>query len=110
MSYYPLGTLISGITTILLCTFFVTSADSGTFVLGMFSSNGELNPKNSRKVIWGLIITSVTLVLMFASASGLQNVQTASIIAALPFSIVMILAMVSWIKVLRTENITKGNP
>ncbi len=98
MSNYQLGSLISGITILLLCTFFVTSADSGTFVLGIFSSNGELNPTLKKKVTWGLIITSITLVLMFASESGLQNVQTASIIAALPFSFVMILAMVAWLK------------
>ncbi len=97
MSYYKLGALISGITIILLCTFFVTSADSGTFVLGILSSNGDLNPTIKKKVAWGAIITSVTLVLMFASDAGLQNVQTASIIAALPFSIVMILAMASWV-------------
>ncbi len=103
MSYYKLGALISGITIILLCTFFVTSADSGTFVLGILSSDGNLNPTIKKKVAWGLIITCVTLVLMFASDTGLQNVQTASIIAALPFSVVMILAMISWVMYLVKE-------
>lgn len=97
MSNYSLGAFISGITILLLCTFFVTSADSGTFVLGIFSSDGELNPTTLRKVIWGGIITAFTLVLMFASESGLQNVQTASIVAALPFSFIMIAAMISWV-------------
>ncbi|MFV0440211.1 MAG: BCCT family transporter [Lachnospirales bacterium] len=105
MSHYSLGAIISGLTIILLCTFFVTSADSGTFVLGIFSSNGDLNPTISRKVLWGVIITAVTLVLMFASDSGLQNVQTASIVAALPFSFVMIFAMISFIKALLQEKV-----
>ncbi len=103
MSYYKLGALISGITVILLCTFFVTSADSGTFVLGILSSDGDLNPTTTRKVTWGVIITSVTLVLMFASDSGLSNVQTAPIVAALPFSIVMILSVIAWIKSLVSD-------
>ncbi len=107
MSNYPLGTLISGITTFLLITFFVTSADSGTFVLGIFSSEGDLNPSAAKKIIWGAIITSVTLVLMFASDNGLQNVQTASIVVALPFSFVMIAAMVAWIKSLLSEKVEK---
>lgn len=98
MSNYQLGSLISGIIIILLCTFFVTSADSGTFVLGILSSDGDLNPTTTRKVIWGCIITGVTLVLMFASETGLANVQSASIIAALPFSVVMILSVIAWIK------------
>ncbi|MFV0519829.1 MAG: BCCT family transporter [Lachnospirales bacterium] len=110
MSHYKLGTLISGITTVLLCTFFVTSADSGTFVLGIFSSDGDLNPTASKKIIWGVIITMMALVLMFASDSGLQNVQTASIIVALPFSFIMIVAMIAWVKALleeKTNNSTK---
>lgn len=98
LSHYSLGAFISGVIIILLCTFFITSADSGTFVLGIFSSNGDLNPATLKKVLWGCIITSVTLVLMFASDSGLQNVQTASIIAALPFSVVMLLSIVAWLK------------
>ncbi len=105
LEHYNLGFFISIITVILLYTFFVTSADSGTFVLGILSSNGNLNPTVKRKVIWGLIITSFTLVLMLASEgdTGLTNVQTASIVAALPFSLVMILAMISWIKALLQE-------
>lgn len=103
MSYYKLGAFISGIIIILLCTFFVTSADSGTFVLGILSSDGDLNPTTMKKIIWGGIITCVTLVLMFASDTGLANVQTASIIAALPFSIVMILSVIAWIKSLVTD-------
>ncbi len=97
LDHYAFGAVISGIVVLLLCTFFVTSADSGTFVLGMFSSNGDLNPSKKRKVLWGVIITSFTLVLLFTSQSGLENVQTASLVAALPFSIIMILAMVSWL-------------
>lgn len=107
MSQYPLGSLISGITVILLFTFFVTSANSGTFVLGIFSSKGDLNPSSSKKALWGVIVTAVTLVLMFSSDSGLQNVQTASIVAALPFSFVMIFAMIAFAKALKSEDVTK---
>ncbi len=103
LSHYKLGALISGIIIILLCTFFVTSADSGTFVLGILSSDGDLNPTTLRKVIWGVVITSVTLVLMFASDSGLANVQRASIVAALPFSVVMLFSIVAWLKSLFAE-------
>lgn len=103
MSQYPMGSVISFIAVILLVTFFVTSADSATFVLGMLSSNGDLNPSTQRKVIWGIIQSGLALVLMFASTNGLAMLQTASIVAAFPFAFVMLFAMVSLVKALRAE-------
>ncbi len=103
MQNYPLGTLISLIAVVLLCTFFITSADSATFVLGMLSSKGNLNPKTSRKVIWGVIQSALALALMLGSINGLQMLQTASIIAAFPFAFVMIFAMIALNKVLKTD-------
>lgn len=103
MDQYSLGTVISFVAVLLLCTFFVTSADSATFVLGMMSSNGDLNPDTKRKVIWGIIQSTLALALMIAG--GLKMLQTASIVAAFPFAFVMIFAMVSLVKALKSENI-----
>lgn len=103
MSQYPMGSVISFIAVLLLITFFVTSADSATFVLGMLSSNGDLNPSTKLKVTWGIIQSGLALVLMFASSNGLAMLQTASIVAAFPFAFVMLFAMVSLVKALRQE-------
>lgn len=51
----PLGVVLAGIATLLIITFFVTSADSATFVLGMLSSKGTLNPSTRVKLVWGLL-------------------------------------------------------
>lgn len=101
MKEVPWGNVISGVAVILLCTFFVTSADSATFVLGMLSSHGDLNPKVSIKVIWGFIQSGMAYALLLAG--GLQVLQTASIVAAFPFAIVMIFAMLSFVKALKKE-------
>ena len=101
MGHYPMGNIISLITVVLLCTFFITSADSATFVLGMMTSNGDLNPSTKKKLIWGAIQSALALALMFAG--GLGTLQTASIAAAFPFAIVMIFGMVSLVKALREE-------
>lgn len=103
MDKYAFGSIISMVTVVLLCTFFVTSADSATFVLGMMSSNGNLNPDTKRKVIWGIIQSSLALALMLAG--GLGMLQTASIAAAFPFAFIMIFAMWSLVKVLKTEKL-----
>ncbi|QOR36501.1 BCCT family transporter [Clostridium sp. 'deep sea'] len=105
MQQYPLGTVISLIAVVLLCTFFVTSADSATFVLGMLSSNGEMNPSTKRKIIWGVIQSGLALSLLLVTANGLQMLQTASIVAAFPFAFIMIFAMISLVKILKTEKV-----
>ncbi|MGL5256729.1 MAG: glycine betaine uptake BCCT transporter [Proteocatella sp.] len=109
MREYPMGALISIIAIILLCTFFVTSADSATFVLGMFTSNGDLNPSTKRKVIWGVIQSALALSLMIGSSNGLQMLQTISIVAAFPFAFVMIFGMVSLLKALKQEDLALEN-
>ncbi|MFH4090559.1 BCCT family transporter, partial [Acinetobacter baumannii] len=54
ISHLPFSTFLTIIGLILVATFFVTSADSATFVVSMQTSNGSLSPKNSLKLIWGL--------------------------------------------------------
>ncbi len=101
LKYYPLGNILSLVTVALLCTFFVTSANSATFVLGMLTSEGNLNPNRNRKVLWGLIQSFLATALLLSG--GLQALQTASVAAAFPFIFVMLFAMVSLLKALKTE-------
>lgn len=105
MENVPLGSIISFVTVILLSTFFITSADSATFVLGMMSKNGDLNPDTRTKLIWGSIQSMLAFALMFSG--GLQALQTSSIVAVFPFAMVMILGSFSFIKILRTEDLSK---
>lgn len=101
MDTYPMGYVVSMVAVVLLCTFFVTSADSATFVLGMLSKNGDLNPDTTRKLVWGVIQSGLALALMLSG--GLGMLQTASIVAAFPFAFVMIFAMWSILKALKAD-------
>ncbi|MFQ3544827.1 BCCT family transporter [Halobacillus rhizosphaerae] len=101
LQYYPLGTLMSFITIFVIAIFFITSADSATFVLGMLSTKGSLNPSSMVKIIWGLTLSAMAAIIVyFGGTQGLQNVL---IIAALPFSIVIILMGVSFYQTARKE-------
>ncbi len=100
-----MGMALSIIAVILLCTFFITSADAATFVLGMLSSKGDLNPPVSKKLLWGAIQSGLALVLMLAGANGLKMLQTISLVAAFPFIFIMLFAMISLMKSLRGENL-----
>lgn len=97
----PFATILSIIAIVLIGTFFITSADSATFVLGMQTTGGSLNPDNSVKIVWGLAQSSIAVILL--SANGLMALQNALIIAALPFSFIMILMMISTLKALQLE-------
>ncbi|HBW36828.1 BCCT family transporter [Desulfosporosinus sp. BICA1-9] len=99
--HYPLTGVLTVLTTIIIAIFFITSADSATFVLAMFTSGGELNPNAGLKITWGLIEGAVAIALMIAG--GLSALQTASITAAFPFMFVMFAMTVSIIKAFRGE-------
>ncbi|MBO0993626.1 BCCT family transporter [Bacillus sp. SD088] len=101
LAEYPLGTPMSIITVFVVAIFFITSADSATFVLGMLSTNGLLNPANSVKIMWGLAQAALAAIIVyFGGTQGLQNML---IIAALPFTIVVLLMGMSFLKAVRTE-------
>ncbi|WP_050607844.1 BCCT family transporter [Clostridium niameyense] len=104
MSKYPCGLLINILIMILSLIFFITSADSATFVLAMLSSNGSLNPPNTKKFVWGILQGGLTI--SFLLAGGLKMIQTASILAAFPFVFIMILSMISFRKSLMEEDIS----
>jgi glycine betaine transporter len=97
----PLGSILAALATLLIITFFVTSADSATFVLGMLSSEGKLNPTNKVKITWGVLQSSIAIVLIISG--GLAGLQTASIVTALPFALIMGLMCVSIYKALSEE-------
>lgn len=103
---YPMGIILSLLSLLVLVTFFVTSIDGATFVLGMLSTNGNLNPPVSKKVIWGCVQALLAIVLLYAGGTeGLKMIQTSSIVAGFPFAIIMILGMFSLVKALKKENV-----
>ncbi|MDH5159412.1 glycine betaine uptake BCCT transporter [Heyndrickxia oleronia] len=97
----PMTTILSIIALILIAIFFITSADSATFVLGMQTTYGSLHPPNSVKLTWGILQSLVAVILLYSG--GLQGLQNALIIAAFPFSIIIILMIISLYKSLMKE-------
>lgn len=101
LEHFPLGWLLSILATLLIITFFITSADSATFVLGMLTSRGSLNPRTSTKLIWGVLQSSIAAALLLSG--GLEGLQTASIVAALPFAVIMLFMIVALNRTLHAE-------
>lgn len=86
---------------VLLAIFFITSADSATFVLGMLSTNGSPLPTNGVKITLGLAQSAIALILLYVG--GLTALKNTLITVALPFSFVLILMMFSLMKALNEE-------
>jgi choline/carnitine/betaine transport len=84
---------------VLLLTYLVTSADSAILIINTINAAGDETPKGRAHIlIWGTALTLVISVLLVAG--GLSAIQTAMIIGALPFSIVLALMGVALIKAL----------
>ncbi|SEM12852.1 glycine betaine transporter [Mesobacillus persicus] len=100
-SQFPWSTVLSVVAVVLVSTFFITSADSATFVLGMQTTYGSLTPPNRVKFTWGIAQSAVALILLYSG--GLQALQNALIAAAFPFSFIMVLMMISLYRALTKE-------
>lgn len=103
---FPFSMVFSILAILLIVIFFITSADSGTFVLGMMTTNGSQNPSNKIKITWGILLSVTALALLYSG--GLLALQNTMIIAALPFSIILGLMVISLIKSLQQEKKEHG--
>ncbi|MCR4892341.1 MAG: BCCT family transporter [Lachnospiraceae bacterium] len=103
---YPLSGLMSLLAIVLVFSFFITSADSATFVLAMQSEGGSLHPNNKIKVLWGILVSAIAAVLL--RAGGLNVLQNVLIIAAFPFAILLLLVSISLMKELNYERKQMG--
>ena len=97
---------------ILLVIFFVTSADSAAFVVDMVATGGEQNPPVLTRVMWAVLGGGIVAVLLWGGAvsdgedltAGLGALQTMTIIAAAPFSVVMVLACLATLRAFSNEH------
>ncbi|MGW0820750.1 BCCT family transporter [Streptomyces sp. NPDC002845] len=102
----PGGTFVAGVAILLIVLFFVTSSDSGSYVVDMLASGGDPTPPTWSRVFWAVMEGAVAVALLLASGSGsasLDTLRTAAIIIALPFSLVMIAMCAATLKSFRQE-------
>ncbi len=97
----PISTISSLLAILLVATFLITSADSAAYILGSMTTGGSLSPPMRVKLVWGVLLAAIAGVLLFAG--GLEALQTASLIAALPFGVIMLLMIAALIKLLRKD-------
>ena len=100
---FPGGGLVIGLTILLSVTFFVTSSDSGSLVVDMLASGGDIDPPKWSRVMWAILEGAVAAALLAVGGGGLDALQTAAIVIALPFSVVMVAMMFATVRAFRAE-------
>lgn len=104
-SHMPMAGLFSLLAVFMIVTFFVTSADSATFVVGMMTSGGDINPKSSLKILWGVLLGCIAGMLLITG--GLKAVQTVALAIGFPFMVIMLFMMYSMLKAFKQDEGTK---
>ena len=99
---------MAALATFLLATWFITSSDSGTLVITTMLSMGDDNPPQRFRIVWGLGEGFVAAVLLVSG--GLKALQTASIAAALPISVIMLFMTYGIIKSLNEDSSAVPSP
>ena len=98
--------VLSVLIVVLLLTYLVTSADSAVLVVNTINAGGSQEAATKHHIIiWGLILTAVIAALLLAG--GLNAIQSAMIIGAIPFSFIMILMGISLLKALIRDDMRK---
>lgn len=100
---FPGGAVASIVGMILLATFFITSADSASTVMGSMSQNGRSDASPWLSAVWGVLTAAVGLVLLVTNEDALNNLQNVTIVAASPFLIVLVFLMFAVAKDLRND-------
>ncbi|MGF7025684.1 choline/glycine/proline betaine transport protein [Sphingobacterium sp. HSC-15S19] len=101
LDYLPLSEIVSYLVILIIIIFFVTSADSGIFVMNSIATKNAPKSPKWQMVFWGALLA--ILALMLLNTGGLQALQTMTLITALPFSIIMLLFCVSLVKALTID-------
>ncbi len=100
LTHLPFSQISSLIATVLVVLFFVTSADSGSLVIDYLTAETENSPLWQR-LFWTILIALLSIILLMAG--GLSALQSATIMSALPFTLIMLLVCWGLLKALRLD-------
>ncbi|MET0999624.1 MAG: BCCT family transporter [Marmoricola sp.] len=100
----PLATVTSILVMLLVAIFFVSGADAASIVMGTLSERGTLHPSRWTVIFWGVATGGVAAVmLLIGGDSALTGLQNITIVAALPFVVVMVGLCFALVKDLRAD-------
>ena len=108
LNYFPLGEYLGATAAFLIFVFLITSADSGTFVLSMMTTGGNLNPPTVVKMVWGVLIAVLTVGTLLGGATTVAKAM--AITGAIPFSIILMAQIVGFLRAIKRERKPRLRP
>lgn len=102
LSHYPFPLLTSTMALLIIAIFFVTSADSGIFVLNSITSYGKKKFPKWQSIFWGALMALLAIALL--RSGGLGALQTMTVLMALPFALIMVLMSLCLLQGLLVDN------
>jgi len=104
LEHYPLATVMTVLVMLLVAIFFVSGADAASIVMGSLSERGTLSPSRRSVIFWGVVMGAVAAVMLLVGGDeALTGLQNLTIIAALPFALVMVGLAISLAKDVRSD-------
>ena len=104
LDQFPLATVAGVVVMVLVAIFFVSGADAASIVMGTLSQCGSIRPTKPVVIFWGVLTGAVAAVMLLVGGSNaLTGLQNLTIIAALPFMVVMIGLCFSLVRDLRSD-------
>ena len=97
----PFSGVLSLIAIVLIFIFLVTSADSASYIVAQMTDNGSINPPLYKRVIWGVLIAAICFTLIVAG--GLNGLQSAAVLSALPFTFILYMMVIVLVRELRAD-------
>ena len=97
----PFTQIVSSLTVLLIITFFVTSSDSGSLVIDSLAAGGRSDTPWWQRTFW--VVTEGAVAAALLIAGGLTALQTAAIVSALPFAIIILASIFGMWRALRIE-------
>ena len=98
---FPFASITSVLAIVVVTLFFVTSSDSGSFVIDMIASGGNPDPPKPQRIFWATTEGVVAAVLL--GAGGLTALQAGAVSTGLPFTVVLIVVVIGLVKGLKSE-------
>ncbi len=104
LGQFPAATVMTVLVVLLVSIFFVSGADAASIVMGSLSEGGTLVPSRRIVVFWGVVMGAVAAIMLLVGGDdALTGLQNLTIIAALPFALVMVGMAVALAKDLRSD-------
>ncbi|NMG41944.1 BCCT family transporter [Chelativorans sp. ZYF759] len=91
LEFFPFTQLITAVVVVMIVMWFVTSSDSGSFVIDMLTAGGHTDPPRIQRIFWALAEGAIAAILL--TAGGLSALQAAAVVAGFPFAFVILVML-----------------